>query len=183
MSKTRIKLQQGAISRDRAESLVAEIADLTVKRNTLSLVLDAEITALRDKYGPDIAALQKGIDDRAALVESWAAANADDFPRGRKSVDFPCGTVGYRTGTPKLKTLARKTWDAILDTLTSLGLTAWVRVKTEVDKSAILAAHAAGEATDDDLRRIGLQVAQDESFFIEPKIEAVENRVSREVAA
>lgn len=174
----RIKVAPNAITRNRAEELVGEVATLTLERNSQKLEMDRLITEIRERYEHSLCNLGKAIDEKTALLESWAAANADEFPKGLKSIDMVQGRIGYRTGTPKLKALARKTWESILEVIKAVGRTDLVRTKEEVAKDVILAQYASGELDAKALKAMNLQVVQDETFFVEPKLQELENRVT-----
>jgi len=171
---TRIKPQ--TLTRARAEELLGEVATLTLERNAQKIEMDRALTTIRERYEVSLAALSRQLEEKSTLLEMWAGDNRAEFPKGRKSIDLVHGTVGYRTGTPKLKTLARKTWEAILATIKGVGLNGYVRVKEEVDKEAILADFAQGLMTEETLKPLGVKVAQDETFFVEPKLERLTTR-------
>lgn len=178
--KTRIK--PATITRNDAERLVNEIATEEANRRQLASEMDEQILALRALYGPQIDAHAASLKAKTQLVQAWADANPDEFSK-RKSVDFPAGRIGYRTGTPKLKCLAGHTFAKILDKLLSLPWgEAFVRVKSEVDKEGIIAQVAQGNLQPAELREIGVKVEQDETFFVEPDLSKFENRITQEAA-
>ncbi len=177
MPTNRIRLARPLIdSRAKAEEILGEIALLTLERNGQKLEMDRELTAVREQYEVPLTALGKQLEEKSALLEGWAATNPEEFPKGRKSLDMLHGVIGYRTGTPKLKTVLRKTWDAVLETLKAFHLTQYVRIKEEVNKEAIIADAQAGNVDEATLRKVGITVSQEESFFVEPKLEVLENR-------
>jgi len=99
---TRIKLPHTLLTRARAEELLGEIAALKLEERHQQNALDALLTEARASFEAPLTALGKEIEDKTVLLESWAAANPDEFPKGRKSIEMHHGTLGYRTGTPKL---------------------------------------------------------------------------------
>ena len=96
------------------------------------------------------------------------------------------GVIGFRTGTPKLKLLKGFTW-ASVEKLVKVFLPDYVREKTEVAKDRLLADRNLEDVgvTDslvivempmiDAMAKCGLQVVQDETFFVEPKSETAED--------
>lgn len=173
---TRIKRTGRAIeTRAQMETLVGEIAELKIKERQLSADLDAETQAVRERYEAPLAAVRAQQDDKVALAQGWAEQNPEEFGK-LKSIAFTHGTVGFRTGTPKLKPLTGWTWDRVLEKLKTLGHGPWLRVKEDVNKEAILSAHAEGAVFDADLRNFGCRVVQEESFYVEPKLTEVETR-------
>lgn len=149
---------------------MGELATLAAKRNGLVADLDKAVTAARQMYEEPISSLEKQIEDKTGLLEGWASADAANWGKA-KSIELLHGKLGFRTGTPKLKTLARRTWAMIVENLQAARLLLFLRVKTDVDKEAILAAHAKKEITNERLAVLDLEVVQEESFFVEPKIE------------
>ena len=178
----RIKVQLPLIkSREEAESVMNELATAANMQRTFLAARDEEVLAINSKYEADLADCSEVLKLKTDALRAWAESNPQEFPKGKKSVEMLSGTLGFRTGTPKLALLSRAfTWDKVLELLRSLAAwTPYIRTKDEVDKEGILA--AASQAPDkpaftDDLKRVGLQVKQDETFFVEPRLTPVESR-------
>ena len=183
MKKTRIRIvEKTVITRDDAESLINEIAITENRRRVLNAECDDKILAIRESYGPALESCSEALKTKSALVQAWAEANPQEFTV-RKSVEFPAGKVGFRTGTPKLKTLAGWTFARVLEKLQAIAWGAeFVRVKAEVDKEGIIAQVSQGNLQPAELREIGVKVDQDESFFIEPDLTPFSNRITEEAA-
>ena len=183
MKKTRIRIvEKTVITRDDAESLVNEIAITENRRRVLNAECDDKILAIRESYGPALESCSEALKTKSALVQAWAEANPEEF-KSRKSVEFPAGKVGFRTGTPKLKTATGWTFARVLEKLQSLAWgAAFVRVKQEIDKETIIAQVAQGLITPAELRAVGCKVDQDESFFIESDLTPFSNRITEEAA-
>ena len=106
------------------------------------------------------------MDELTATVQRWAEAHPEEFGR-LKSIEFPAGVIGFRTGSPKLKPLPKWTFDRVLDALRRTDTwRGYIRVKEEVDKEALLGAKL--PATE--LRGMGLQILQEESFYLTPRL-------------
>ncbi len=174
----RIRLTKSVVaSRAHAETLLGDIAAQTAQLNALKAELDTEVTAVRQKFEGRIDGLGKQLEQKSGLLQQWAEGAPEEF-KDKKSIDFLHGRIGFRTGTPKLKTLAGWTFDRVLSVIDSM----WVRVTQTVDKEALLAAYASGELTDAALRVSGMKVVQEEAFFVDPKLEESAGAVSRKVA-
>lgn len=182
MSSERIKLPTTLITRARAEEILGEIATLKLEERTQKNALDRELTAAREAYEAPLTALAKQLEEKTVLLESWAAANPAEFPKARKSIEMIHGLIGYRTGTPKLKTLPKWTWDRVLEKLKEL-LPDFVRTKEEVNKEALIAAFGEGRLLPADGRGLGVQVVQDEAFFVEPRLAEQAARSTAEATA
>lgn len=168
---TRIRRTGPALtSRSAAEAELGVLAAHTAERDRLVAKLEAELTAVRQRYEDKIEAEQAIVDAATDRLQAWAEANTGEFAE-RKSLDLLHGTLGFRTGNPALKTLAGWTWDRVKEKLLAGPLATYVRTKTEPDKEGIHGAYQRGELSDAGLREIGLRIVQDEAFFIEPKAE------------
>jgi phage host-nuclease inhibitor protein Gam len=169
-------------TRAEMESLVREVAELTLTRNKQQTELDLAITCLRNGYDKIFGAIDEQLAEKTAAARAWADANPAEF-KGLKSLELTHGTVGFRTGQPTLKTLRGWTWKRVLEVLLLLPKlpAEYIRRSPEVNKEAILADRK--RLTDEGLRALGLEVIQTESFFIDPKIETPENRQTLKQAA
>lgn len=177
MSK-RIKLQTNPLTRAEIESLVADIATAANTKRAINAEIDARVLEIRKEHEAELAEADAEIKHKSALVQSWAEANPEAFGK-LKSLRLPFGVIGFRTGTPKLKTLSGFTFPRVLERLLSLPWgRAFVRVTEEIDREALIAASRSLSLTDSNLREAGCRVAQDESFFIEPDLSAVEKRLT-----
>lgn len=183
MSSNRIKLPTTVITKLRAEELLGELALLKLEERTQKNALDRELTAAREKYETPLATIGKQLEEKTALLETWAAANPGEFPKNRKSLEMLHGTIGYRTGTPKLTKLAKWTWDRVLEKVKDLQLSTFVRTKEELNKEAIISAVQEARILPEEARQFGVAVVQEEAFFVEPKLEEQAARSTMEVAA
>jgi phage host-nuclease inhibitor protein Gam len=176
-TKTRIKVTPTAIpivTREQAESLINDIALTVANKRRISADLDEQLLAIKEKYKPQLDECDAVIKANSELVQIWADANPEEFAK-RKSIAFPAGTVGYRTGTPALRLLNKQwSWERVLEAVQRI-LPSFVRTKPEVDKEAILNQR---DELQEFLPMVGLKVAQAETFFIEPDLTALETRIS-----
>ena len=179
----RIKLKTPAVkTRSEMETLVGEIAGLKLNEQLLNAGMDAEIQGVRDNYKARFSTITEVLADKMEAARIWAEANPAEFAQ-RKSIDFLHGLVGFRTGTPKLKTLVKWKWDGVLQALrASRWGAAYIRVKEEINKEQIIADIGAQVLSEADLRKAGAQVVQEESFFVETKLTRIESREVAQVA-
>lgn len=168
-AKNRIRLTNAVVAtRAEAETLLGEVCSDTAELNALKAELDAQITDLRKEYEGYIDTLAKAIERKSGLLQQWADGSPEEFG-AKKSIEFLHGRIGFRTGNPQLKTVTGWTFKRVLEVVQKT----FVRVKEELDKEAILSAHARGELDDKTLKACGLRVVQEEAFFVEPKLEQV----------
>ena len=179
---TRIKTAASApvITRDEAETLVGQITELTIKRTQLTSEMDDQISTIRSRYETTLGNLDARIEEATKRTREWACANTSEFGN-KKSIAFTQGVIGFRTGTPKLKTLTGWTFARVLNELIERRMKAFIRKKQEVDKESIIADHSANSLGNSDLKEIGLKVDQDETFYVEPAV--TENEPRQTVAA
>lgn len=173
--KTRIKRPQGAtLTRADIEIMMGDLRTLAQREQKILADKNAAVQQIEERCKEpleNIAAARKPL---VAVIQQWAEAHPEEFAK-RKSIELTHGTVGFRTGTPRLALLNRKwNWESALEAV-KLMLPAFVRSSPEIDKEALIA-----QRNDDAiawaLPRCGLQVRQDEGFFADPKLEQVETR-------
>ena len=108
-------------------------------------------------------------DNAFDVLQAYAMENRNELFSKRKSLETTHGTLGFRTGTPKLKTLKGFTWASVLNLLKEF-LPGYVRTIEEPAKDKLLA-----DREDEEVAalfpKVGVKVTQDEAFFVELKQE------------
>lgn len=155
-----------------ANRAFAEYARLEASIRKAQAEMDIKITKIRDSYVDRLSALQAKRDEHFEVLQAFGTGNPDLFVK-RKSMEFAFGIIGFRTGTPKLKTLKGFTWTAVLSIVKD-KLPEYVRTKEEVDKEGIIS-NRDTEHVREWLRPCGMEVSQDETFYVEPKLEELES--------
>ena len=170
MSKNRIKIPLAMIaSRTEAEAVMNELALCENNKRKLVQRMDAAVLKIQDEAAPGIALCDSYIKAKSDALRVWAESNPQEFPKGKKSLVFLTGTLGFRTGTPKLALLNRAfNWDKCAE-LVAQFLPNFIRNKPEVDKEAIIGQRDE-EAVRAILPRCGLKVIQGEAFFVETNL-------------
>lgn len=164
------------LTREEVAELVGQYTASAIKLQTFLSDMDQGLQKVRDRYEPEIERVSNLQTELHAQIQSWAEAHRDEFGK-RKSMEFLSGLIGWRTGTHKLKTLAKWTWDRVLEKIKSLpAMKDYVRVKDEVARETIIAdrEHLGPEM----LAAIGVRVVQDETFYVEPKLTEVETQTA-----
>lgn len=170
MAKTREKkVVHTGVSADQMEMAFAEFATADAKLQKINATMDVKFTEIRDRYSDEIARLTEQKDKAFDLLQAFAVENKDVLFARKKSMDSVHGTIGFRTGTPKLKTLKGFTWGAVTNLLKEF-LPAYVRVTEEPAKDKLLADRDVPE-TAEMFAKCGFGVVQDEMFYVEPKKE------------
>ncbi len=174
---TRIK-QTTTISRDEMETALGELVGSTLNKQRLVNTMDGMISTIRQQFQSNIDECDEAIQEMTKIVKSWALTHPEEFAK-RKSLDFVQATIGFRTGTPKLKALPGWNWDMILGAVDKHE-PSFVRVITEVDKEALIQQREILGA--EKLAKLGIKVVQEESFFIAPKLTQVDTRATAETS-
>ena len=186
MKNNRIKVTLELItSRDEAETVMNELAQSKNSERRLTAQRDEEALLVNAKYEGRLAECAEAIKAQTEVLRAWAEANPDQFPKDRKSLKLTSGTLGFRTGMPRLALLSRAfNWERVLGLIEQFW-PGFIRLKKEADKEGLLAMHSQATdkaAADAELKRCGLRVDQAESFFIEPDLTLLEARLVKEVA-
>jgi phage host-nuclease inhibitor protein Gam len=148
------------------EEALSRLRVCTIELHAVQAQKEAELKALDKTYAFALDDARAGIAESFDLIKLWAEANPAEFTaRGLRLTD---GHLGWRTGQPQLKTLTGWTWDRVLARLVEMGSAVYVRVKNEVDKQTILNNR---DLLGSELAQMGVKVVQEESFFVEPKLE------------
>ena len=157
------------ITEEQYQEALACYSSADAAASQVTAEMDAEISRIREKNDARLYKLAETMKDSFTVIETYAKENKDMLFDKRRSLDTLFGTIGFRLGTPKLKLMPRKTWDIVLDNLRSY-LPDYVRKTEEPAKDRLIndreQEHVAAVLT-----KIGIQVVQDEKFFIELKKE------------
>jgi phage host-nuclease inhibitor protein Gam len=163
------KIIKSGISAADFEQQLSIYAAANAEANKIKASMDVQFVAIRERYKDKLEALEQQSREAFDLIQQWAVEHRDTLFRTRRSMEHTHGILGFRTGTPKLKTLKGFTWSAVLQLLKEF-LPDFVRTTEEPAKDLLIA-----QRDNEDVNRrfpqCGIQVVQDESFFIELKTE------------
>lgn len=168
MARTKKTVVSG-INREQAEQAFADFAAADAKVQNLTSKMDIEMTRIREKYADQLAELETKKSEAFDLIQAYAVENKDELFSKKKSVESAHGVFGFRTGTPKLKNLKGFTWAAVTNLCKEL-LPSYIRTSEELAKDKLLADRELPEVAEY-FPKIGVQVVQDETFYVEPKKE------------
>ena len=144
---------------------IAAYALADAAQDKLTAQMDLEVTKIREKYADRLSELDDMKERSFETCMTYCMENKAILFAKARSMETSHGRLGFRTGMPKLKTLPKWNWDRVLEKVGML-YPDLVRVNKEVDKDGILAKRTeAAFATE--LPRLGVYVAQEESFFID----------------
>lgn len=169
MAKRVKKTVVAGVTREQAEQAMADFAKADATERSLTAKMDLELARIRDKYAAQLADIARDKDKAFELMQAYATERRDELFTKKKSLEWAHGTLGFRTGTPKLKTLKGFTWASVTNLCKEL-LPGYIRTTEELAKDRLLADRDTEEVKDM-LARIGVTVAQDDTFYIDLKKE------------
>ncbi len=172
MAKSRAKTNVlTGTSREEAEEAMALYAEADARLQKTQSKMDVQITKIRESNQREISELNDTKEDAMSKIQAYAENNRDAFGN-KKSLEMAHGIIGFRTGTPKLKTLKGFTWPSVLNLMKQFMPT-YVRTVEEPAKDRILLDREELQLNGN-LQKVGLYSDQDESFYIELKKELQE---------
>lgn len=170
MTKRTAKKVVSNVSVEQFNDALSSYASADAREQNIISKMDEQIIKIREKYQDELTRLSDQKKTDFEVVYTYCDENGNLFEK-RKSFDTPHGVVGFRTGTPKLKPIKGFTFAASLN-LAKLNLPNYVRVKEEINKEGLLLDRDKADVKIA-LPSIGLEVVQDETFFIDLKKEDV----------
>ena len=157
------------MSREAADEAFATYAKNDAQLQKINADIELQCAKIREKYADKLATLTEEKDKAFDTLQAFATENQAELFSKKKSLDMAHGTIGFRTGTPKLKTLKGFTWASALE-LVKEFLPDYVRQTWDIAKDKLLADRDAEEMLSR-MAKCGMQVVQDEAFYVEPKKE------------
>lgn len=171
------------VSREAADEAFATYAKSDAQIQKINAEIELQCAKIREKYADKLAVLGAERDNAFDVLQSFATENQAELFTKKKSLDMAHGTIGFRTGTPKLKTLKGFTWASALNLVKSF-LPSYIRQTEEIAKDKLLADRdvevmlGGGDPNNrgyrplrEQMSECGIQVVQDETFYVEPKKE------------
>ena len=178
------------VTREQADDAFASYAKSDAQIQKINAEIDLQWAKIREKYADRLSVLTIERDASFDILQSFATEHQDELFQKKKSLDMSHGTIGFRTGTPKLKTLKGFTWASALQ-LVKRFLPSYVRQTEEIAKDKLLAdrdieleplplhdlspAEVSSSAGVRSMRSVlsecGIEVVQDETFYVEAKKE------------
>ena len=166
MAKREKKVLVTGVTTEQMEAAFAEYATADAKIQGINAKMDIEITRIREKYAGDLAELQERKDKNFEVLYVFSAEHPELFAK-KKSFESTHGTLGYRMGTPKLKTLKGFTWAASLNMLKEY-LPGYVRITEKPAKDRLIADRDVDKVREA-LSKCGIGVVQEEGFYVDLK--------------
>ena len=171
------------VTREAADEAFASYAKADASINKINAGIELQCAKIREKYQAELTQLTGERDKAFDTLQAFATENQAELFAKKKSLDMAHGTIGFRTGTPKLKTLKGFTWASALELVKTFLPSSYIRKTEEVAKDKLLADRDLDEieVTDqivktpmtmkDAMAKCGIQVVQEETFYVEPQKE------------
>lgn len=172
-----------AVTREAAEEAFAQYAKADAKISKINADIELQCAKIREKYQSELGNLQCERECAFDTLQAYATENQAELFTKKKSLEMTHGTIGFRTGTPKLKTLKGFTWASALELVKTFLPCRYIRKTEEVAKDSLLAdrdseveiitGHGSMEmlSMKEAMAKCGITVVQEEAFYVEPKKE------------
>lgn len=175
------------VTRETAEEAFAQYAKADASINKIQAEIELQCAKVREKWQQKLGELQCERECAFDTLQAFATENQVELFAKKKSLEMTHGVIGFRTGTPKLKTLKGFTWASALELVKTFLPSSYVRKVEEIAKDKLLAdrdlddvqltegGQPSRETTmKEAMAKCGIQVVQDETFYVEPKREDAE---------
>lgn len=171
------------VTREVAEEAFASYAKASASIKKINADIELQCAKIREKRQAELAQLTQESETAFSTLQAYATENHAELFTKKKSLEMAHGTIGFRTGTPKLKTLKGFTWASALELVSAFLPSRYIRRKEEIDKDRLLndrdleaVAYSRPDITEEvsmmeAIERCGMTIVQDESFYVEPKEE------------
>jgi phage host-nuclease inhibitor protein Gam len=160
-----INKDAGSITSTRFESAIATYAQAERREIEINKRIEAEVNELLEKYEDELACLAQSKGAAFEIAHTYCRENKETLFSTRRRISTNYGIAGFRLGNPRLKTTKGVSWDKALMALKE-KLPAYVRLAEEPAKDMLLADRHK-ETVAPLLMQIGLEVVQDDLFYIE----------------
>ena len=149
------------------QQAMARYAAAGLRGLEINKAIEAEIHEILEKYEHELQCTTYTKNTAYETIKSYCTLNKSMLFSKRRSIGTPSGIVGFRLGTPRLKTIKGTNWATIVTQLKE-KLPLYIRTVEEPAKDMLLADRHK-EQVAITLQEIGVQVVQDELFYIETK--------------
>jgi len=162
-------------TRAAAAEAIREIGKAQRELARIEAEMNERLDAIRKTCEARAAPHRETIGRKSEGVRVWCEAHRDELTEGGKvkTAEMGSGTVKWRLRPPSVRV---RGLEDVIAALKRLGLQRFLRVKTELDKEAIL-------AHPEQVSRVaGIAIAQAEDFVIEPNETRLEQVVGGKAA-
>lgn len=169
MAKREKKTIITGVTREQMETAFGAYAEATAQAAQIMAALEKKIVELREAASNDLAKWTDQKEQARAKIEAFAMEHRADLFAKTKSLKTVHGVLGFRTGMPRLQRRRGFTWAVVLELL-KVKAPSYVKTTEDVAKDRLLADRD-NEVLAALMPSLGIEVVQDETFYIEPKTE------------
>ena len=175
------------VTREAADVAFATFAKADASINKINADIELQCAKIREKHQAELTRLTAERDSSFEMLQAFATENQTELFSKKKSLDMAHGTIGFRTGTPKLNTLKGFTWASALELVKAFMPSSYIRKVEEIAKDKLLADRDLEDVKitesglmeqevtmKEAMAKCGIQVVQEETFYVEPKKEDAE---------
>jgi phage host-nuclease inhibitor protein Gam len=164
------KVVHKGVTREQMDAAFGEYAIADARLDKIRATIDVQTTTIRGKYADEVNSLQDSMDKNFDIMQAYAVENRDELFTKKKSLECVHGTIGFRTGNPAVKPRKGFKWADVVCLLKDY-LPDYLRTTVEPDKDRLLNDRGVEEVAAL-FGRVGIEIRQDETFYVEPKKEA-----------
>jgi len=161
------KKQKSEVTIAQFEEAMERYAAVEEREAEINRNIEGGVNELLAEYEDELTLIAQGKNIAFEIVQSYCLNNKEALFAKRRSIGTLHGSTGFRLGTPRLKTVKGSNWNKVLKQLKE-KLPDYVRVHEEPAKDMLLADRH-NEQVAPLLIQIGIEVVQDELFYIESK--------------
>ena len=173
-----IEVKGGIETREELERAMGDWARADLALRSARVEKERAIQAARERYEQVEPALKAAAEAAFRQLELWARLHPEQF-RDRKSLELVQGTIGFRTGMPRVSAPRGMDEDRLCEALANHGFAAVVRTARELDRQEVI--RFAGSEKESERHfaerlaaEFGIRVRQGERFYAEAREEAVD---------
>lgn len=163
-------------TRDELITTASQVAVTQLKRDTLTLQMDAEIQQIRDKYSRDIETLNTQVEHDVKRIKNWAVANRKEVFGDKQSVVIAGHELSFHQSPGAVAFTDGKKAADVIDIICALPgeegdavRESLLRVKPELNKDAVQREFRMGHGKE--MAALGLTITKEESFTFTPSRE------------
>lgn len=161
---------------DQLDELILRYAQIEAKLAKSEAGMNEKIQRIRETYKTDNDPLSTEKIELENTIKFFCINNKHEFEKQR-SKDFTHGVIGFTFNPPKVAQLNKKySVKTSIELLKRFFKDLYIRSKEEINKELLLADYASKKINDTKLAAVGLKVDQDETFYIAPKWETIEDK-------
>ena len=158
------------VSREQADDAFASYAKSEARINKIQAEIELQCAKAREKFQNELAVLTAERDKSFDILHAFATENQSELFTKKKSLEMAHGTIGFRLELVKTflpSCYVRQTEEIAKDKLLSDRDLEDVKVT----ESGLIEKEVSMK---DAMAKCGIQVVQDETFYVEPKKEDVD---------